>query len=139
MPCGRSAARCVLFAVLAAVNGLEASQDAPRRLSQSLLDNPPAAGSYLPGLSWRVPGEEPAQELLRYELLANLAEQPSLRNLASWVSTLPITGRVPLRATDPRWLATHRKYDPVLMPGQTVVAPPRPTSVTVITEDGDRC
>src|SRR3954470_1601844 len=126
MRCGRSAARSVLFAVLTAINGFAVAQDAPRRLSQSLLDNPPAAGSYMPGLSWRVPGEEPAQELLRYELLANLAEQPSLRNLARWVSTLPITGRVPLRATDPRWLATHRKYDPLLMPGETVVAPRRP-------------
>src|SRR5438477_13072615 len=94
----RCAAHCALFALLVAASNFSAAQSPPKRLSQYLLDNPPTAGAYLPGLSWRVPSEEAAQELLQHELLADLETVPALRDLRHWVRTLQITGRVPLRA-----------------------------------------
>src|SRR6267142_159238 len=119
----RSAGRCALSALLVAASNFSAAQNPPKRLSQYLLENPPAAGAYLPGLSWRVPSEEAAQQLLQHELLAELESEPGLRSLQGWVRTLQVTGRVPLAASDPRWLATHRRRDPVLMPGQSIVVP----------------
>src|SRR5690348_18271708 len=86
----------------------------PKRLSKWLLERPTDANSYPLGLSWRVPGEEAAQQLLRYELLQDLAAQPPLRGLREWVGSLPITGRVRVNSADPYWLFTHRSRDPVL-------------------------
>src|SRR5947209_4468432 len=134
----RSKARNALLALLLAGSQVAVAQET-NRLSKRLLEQPPAADSYPLGLSWRVPAEEPAQQLLRYELLQDLARQPSLGNLQEWIRTLPITGRVRLASGDPRWLSTHRSRDPVLMPGQTVVPSARPRTVTVVMEDGDRC
>src|SRR5205814_638816 len=65
--------------------------------------------------------------------------EPGLRGLQGWVRTLQVTGRVPLPAADPRWLATHRRRDPLLMQGESVVVPSRPRTVTVIMDGGDRC
>src|SRR5256885_16012964 len=138
MPLRRSTARSALLALLLAGSQIAAGEEA-NRLSKWLLDQPAGANSYPLGLSWRVPSEEPAQQLLRYELLQDLAAQPSLHNLEEWVRTLPITGRVRVASADPRWLITHRRRDPVLMPGQTVIPSARPRTVTVVREDGDRC
>src|SRR4051812_8451753 len=106
MQCGRSTARHALLAVLLAASQIAAAQQA-KRLSGWLLEQPPDTNSYPLGLSWRVPSEEPAQQLLRYELLEELAAKPSLRSLREWVRSLPITGRVRVASGDPRWLLTH--------------------------------
>src|SRR5260221_7774886 len=135
---GRSTARHALLALLLAGSHVVQAQQ-PKRLSGWLLDQPAGTNSYPLGLSWRVPSEEPSQQLLRYELLEDLATQPSLRNLAEWIRTLPTTGRVPVASADPRWLLTHRSRDPVLAPGETVVPSERLRTVTVVMEDGDRC
>lgn len=134
----RSTARFALLALLLAGSQLAAAQSA-KRLSGWLLEQPAGANSYPLGLSWRVPAEEPAQQLLRYELLQDLAAQPSLRNLEEWVRSLPITGRVRVASGDPRWLATHRSRDPLLTPGQTAITSARPRTVTVVMQDGERC
>src|SRR5207244_11909264 len=68
-----------------------------------------------------------------------LAREPRLNGLRRWVSTLPVTGRVPVANADAPWLVVRPNRDPVLMPGHTVVLPKRPRSVTVITESGDAC
>src|SRR5947209_5722091 len=115
----RSTARYALLALLLAGAQIAVAQEA-KRLSEWLLEHPAASNAYPLGLSWRAPGEEPGQQLLRYELLEDLAARPSLSNLQEWVRTLPITGRVRVASGDPRWLVTHRSRDPVLMPGQTV-------------------
>src|SRR5579859_1243193 len=138
MRCRRSTARHALLALLLAGSPIAAAQQA-KRLSGWLLEQPAGANPYPLGLSWRVPGEEPAQQLLRYELLEDLAAQPSLRSLHEWVRTLPITGRVRVASGDPRWLITHRSRDPLLMPGQTVLTSARPRTVTIVMEDGERC
>src|SRR6266496_3939525 len=134
MPGCRSAARGALPSFLILASALAAAQE--RRLSRSLLEAP---APYAPGVSWRVPGEEAAQQLLRHELLSDLAAQPSLRGLHDWIGTLPVTGRVPVASADPRWLLAHPRRDPLLEAGHTVVLPPRPRSVTVLGAQGERC
>src|SRR5919197_3449212 len=135
MRSGRRAARLALLAFVV-VTTAEA-QDKPRRLSNWLLEQPPTSNPYPAGLSWRVQGEEPSQQLLRHELLQELAAVPSLRGLEAWVRTLQVTGRVPVVNADPRWLLVHPNRDPILAPGHTVLLPQRPRTVTVVTEAGD--
>jgi membrane-associated phospholipid phosphatase len=135
----RSTARFALFSLLVLVGAPAHSQDKPKRLSNWLLEQPPMANPYPTGLSWRVPGEEPSQQLLRHELLENLAAVPSLRAVQDWIRSLPVTGRAPVTNSDARWLIVHPNRDPVLAPGHTVVLPQRPQTVTVISEHGDQC
>src|SRR5438067_6534976 len=136
---GRSVARYALLSFLVAASCATEAQEKPKRLSNWLLEQPPTANSYPTGLSWRVPGEEASQQLLRHELLENLSAVASLRALENWVRTLPITGRVPVVNSDARWLIVHPHRDPVLAAGHTVVLPQRSQTVTVVTEQGDRC
>src|SRR2546426_4370712 len=136
---GRSMASSALLSLLVVASCATHAQEKPKRLSNWLLEQPPTANPYPTGLSWRVPGEEASQQLLRHELLENLSAVPSLRALEDWVRTLPVTGRVPVVNSDPRWLIVHPNRDPVLAPGHTVVLPQRPQTVTVVTEQGDRC
>src|SRR5437870_5092355 len=136
---GRSAARPALLSFLVLISGAVEAQEKPKRLSNWLLEQPPTANPYPTGLSWRVPGEEPSQQLLRHELLENLAAAPSLRALQDWIRSLPVTGRVPVVNSDARWLLVHPSRDPVLAPGHTAALPQRPKTITVVTEQGDRC
>src|SRR5260221_11036766 len=117
---GRGTVQHALLAFLLAGAQIAAAQQQPKRLSGWLLEQPAGTNSYPLGLSWRVPGEEPPQQLQRYELLEDLAAQPSLPRLEEWVSTLPITGRGRVASADPRWLLTHPRRDPFWMPGRTV-------------------
>src|SRR5260221_7333761 len=133
-----SAARGALLAFLAVASCAQAQQQ-PKRLSNWLLEQPAAPDAYPLGLSWRVPSEEAPQHLLRHEVLELLAAEPRLNGLRLWVSTLPVTGRVPVANADAPWLVVRPNRDPVLMPGHTVVLPRRPRSVTVVTENGDAC
>src|SRR5258706_5505367 len=98
---GRSRAQHALLALLLAGSHVVQAQQ-PKRLSGWLLEQPAETSSYPLGLSWRVPAEEPAQQLLRYELLEELAKQVALSNLQEWVRTLPITGRVRVASGDTR-------------------------------------
>src|SRR5260221_7330175 len=131
-------ARSALLAFLVVANCAQAQQ-LPKRLSNWLLEQPAAQDAYPLGLSWRVPSEEASQHLLRHELLELLARERRLNDLRQWISTLPVTGRVPVANADPPWLVVRPNRDPVLMPGHTVVLPKRPRSVTVVTENGDAC
>ena len=122
-------------------------QVAPKRLSDWLLEQPIDPNAYPLGLSWRVPGEVPAQAELRLELLRNLsgldqeikADPKVLQRLRDWVSSLPVTGRVRVAVSDARWLQANVGRDPMLKPGHSVVMPKRPSTVTVITSRGTRC
>src|SRR5438094_9615443 len=136
---GRSVARYALLSFLVAASCATEAQEKPKRLSNWLLEQPPTVNPYPTGLSWRVPGEEASQQLLRHELLENLSAVTSLRALEDWIRALPVTGRVPVVNSDARWLIVHPNRDPVLAAGHTVVLPQRPQTVTVVTEQGDRC
>ena len=130
---------CLGLAFLALVTLGVSAQEKPGRLSNRLLEQPPARDSYPAGLSWRVQGEQPSQQILRDELLQSLDATPSLRALSEWIRTLPVTGRVPVANSDARWLIVHPNRDPVLGPGHTIVVPQRPRTVTVVTAQGERC
>src|SRR5438477_7270958 len=134
-----SAARFALLAFLVLTSAALEAQEKPKRLSNWLLEQPATADAYPTGLSWHVPGEEPSQQLLRHELLEDLAAVSSLRALQDWIRTLSVTGRVTVVNSDARWLLVHPNRDPLLAPGHTVHLPQRPQTVTVVTEQGDRC
>ncbi|MFN7751385.1 MAG: YjbH domain-containing protein, partial [Pseudomonadota bacterium] len=56
-----------------------------------------------------------------------------------WMDRLPVTGRVPLRSADARWLEANPAHDPMLGEGSRASVPARPATVTVITPEGLRC
>ena len=129
-----------------AVSASIAQAQAPvRRLSDWMLEQPFAADAYHLGLSWRVPGEAPAQYALQQSLLQYLVRMndgdsaPSRIRLRGWLSSLPVTGRVPVAIADIRWLQANPMRDPILLPGHSVDWPRRPTTVTVVTGNGNRC
>ena len=120
---------------------------APKRLSDWLLEQAIDPNAYPLGLSWRVPGEVAAQGDLKLDLLRSLsgsdrevtADVAVLGRLRDWVRTRPVTGRVPVAVADARWLQANPTRDPMLQPGDSVVLPKHPLSVTVITARGTRC
>ena len=119
---------------------------APRdgeRLSDWLLRQPADVRAYYTGLQWQVPGVRGSQAGLKRDLLNWLApgeiKTAAHANLAHLIDALPVTGRVPIPIADARWLQAHPKEDPVLEYNHTVVLPNRPTTVSVITTEGQRC
>lgn len=124
---------------------LEAPPLAGERLSDWLLRN---AGPHADttSLHWRVQSERHAQEQLRRAILQALQHDPDLSlepqvrdGLADWLQSLPLTGRLPLAGSDPRWLQSAPRQDPILGPWQTVVLTPRPTQVAVLDAQGNIC
>jgi membrane-associated phospholipid phosphatase len=122
-------------------------QATPKRLSDWLLQQPASATDYPLGLSWRVPGEVPVQQALRLDLLKSLsateggvtADPDTRKRLHDWLTTLSVTGRVPVAVADVRWLQANPNRDPVIEPGHSVVLPRRPVTVTVIGQNGAPC
>lgn len=120
---------------------------AQKRLSDWLLAQPHETDEYPQGLSWRVPGELPAQRKLHADLLKSLsgldsqvsADQQALHRLHDWIASLPVTGRVPVALADAHWLQANPSRDPVLEPDQSVILPRRPRTVTVVMANGLRC
>jgi membrane-associated phospholipid phosphatase len=102
---------------------------------------------YLPGLVWMVPEEAQEQSRMKSQLLESLkaenlvsgVSRADAMKLASFVESLPVTGRVVVEKTDPRWLEVNPTHDPVLHEGQRILIPSRPTSVTVVRGDGHIC
>ena len=137
----------VLIWLVALAPSLLYAQVAPKRLSDWLLEQAIDPDAYPLGLSWRVPGEVPAQSELRLDLLRSFSgldhevrvDPGVLGRLRDWVQTFPVTGRVPVAVSDARWLQANPARDPMLLPGHSVVMPKRPRSVTVITAQGTRC
>jgi len=120
-----------------------------KHLSDWLLEQPASADAYPLGLSWRVPEEIPAQQALKFKLVRALsgnsgstkinASAREVDGLRLWIAQLPVTGRVPVALADARWLQANPARDPVLLPGHSVVLPPRPRTVTVIASMGALC
>ena len=114
------------------------------RLSGWLLRQPNDQRAYPNGLLWQVPAERIPQAGLKRELLvwlslSEVAPVTSRENLASMIKALPVTGRVPVPLADARWLQAHPKEDPVLHSDHVLVLPQRPSTVSVITNNGKRC
>ena len=93
-------------------------------------------------LHWRVRAQRAPQERLRQAVLADLNSAAVTTNgsdLAQFVQGLPLTGRLPVVSTDPRWLQAAPGQDPVLEDGQTLVWPARARTVAVLGVDGKVC
>jgi membrane-associated phospholipid phosphatase len=139
--------RGVVGVVLACLSLGAFAQAPPKRLSDWLLEQPASPDAYPLGLSWRVPEEAAPQALLLRELLAGLsgrdplvrADPAALRRLSDWLRSLPVTGRVALSGADARWLEVNPARNPVIERHHSVTLPSRPRTVTVVTEQGDRC
>lgn len=136
----------VRLATSASVEAGRLPAAAPRageRLSDWLLRQPADPRAYPTGLQWQVPGEHYTQGWVKRELpvllLAEAATAAARANLARLIEALPVTGRVPVPLADARWLQAHQKDDPVLERNHTVVLPLRPNTVSVITNEGQRC
>lgn len=136
-----------ILVALALVSRSLYGQGTPKRLSDWLLEQPASVTDYPLGLIWRVPGEVPAQQALRLDLLKSLstteggvtADPDARLRVYEWLAALSITGRVPVAVADVRWLQANPNRDPVLDPGHSVVLPRRPVTVTVIGQNGAPC
>ncbi len=121
--------------------------DTGARLSTWLLSQPADASRDRSALMWLVADEIPRQATLRLSLRDDLerasnrhhATGQAARRLLDWLVALPVTGRVPLEHTDPRWLEVNPLHDPVLRPGHSIQLPARSSTVTVVTDRGERC
>lgn len=116
------------------------------RLSDWILRQPDYDQAYLLGLRWGVPARLGPQAKLKNHLLAQLysgrditASQSVRESFSAWIKPLPVTGRIPIKITDPRWLQSRPSEDPILDRDHTLVLPAIPESVTVILGDGARC
>lgn len=97
-------------------------------------------------LHWRSEAQRAPQMRLRQAVLdevkSNIDIQlsPDVRaQLADWLRTLPLTGRVLLAKPDARWLQGSPAQDPVLSDRDQVVLFPRPSRVTVLSESARPC
>ncbi len=138
----------VMLAMLACfATASHAANAAPiegERLSDWMLRQAPSALAYPTALLWQVPAERAAQTQLQQEVLAVLEDAAALPShsknaLSKFLRSLPVTGRVRIAMQDARWLQAHPKFDPVLLANQVLVLPQRPTSVSVLTSEGDHC
>ena len=115
------------------------------RLSDWLLRNA-GPGADTTALHWQVQAERAPQEQLRKAVVLALQQSPGVTlsaearaHLSDWLLSLPLTGRLTVAVADARWLQSAPQQDPILQDGHLVVLPPRPTTVTVVTESGQPC
>ena len=117
------------------------------RLSDWLLRNQALEGQAAEP-HWRVKAERAPQEHLRRAALGQLAAHPmptasppaaDHSGLERFLISLPITGRLTLASSDPRWLQAAPSQDPVLQDGHTVLRFTRPKGVTLVRADGSLC
>ena len=112
------------------------------RLSDWLLGQPLNDDLSPLGLQWLVPEERLEQSQQKTRLLGELRRLEALNptvHLSRLVDALPVTGRVPLPATDARWLQANGASDPVIEPGQSVKTQRRSTRVVLLMPDGGVC
>jgi membrane-associated phospholipid phosphatase len=115
------------------------------RLSDWLLRNADT-GADTTALQWQVQAERAPQEQLRRAVVLALQQSPGVTlsaearaHLSDWLLALPLTGRLTVAVADARWLQSAPQQDPILQDGHRIVLPPRPTTVTVVTESGQPC
>lgn len=114
------------------------------RLSDWMLRHPSSSPSYSTGLQWQVPAEREVQAQLKRNVLQELnalqkISSTAKTNLGKLIEALPITGRVNLKMPEARWLQAHPKEDPILKTEHKVVWPNRPTTVSVLMQNGVLC
>lgn len=116
-----------------------------QRLSEWLFSRPKDPHDYPLGLVWATPSEKLPQNEIYYDLLDALKRRDAgdhpdrVKRMKTWITSMHVTGRVPVDSTDPLWLATHPDRDPEISPGDMVFLPHRPETVTVVKSDGTLC
>ena len=150
-PIGRACRAGALLTAGLALTGGASAANGPvtdivpnERLSQWLQRQPASADAYPTGLRWDVPEEVAAQQALKLRLTEQLGrlradKTPNGTALAKWLRDLPVTGRARVANPDSRWLEVNPDQDPVLRDGQKVQLPRRPTTTTVVLDDGALC
>ena len=101
------------------------------------------------GTSWYASAEIQAQTEQKNSLLQMLdslpapSDEPSFDKsraaLRSLIHQMPVTGRVSLPSSDPRYLEVQPKLNPILNQKDRVRVPIAPSSITVIRSDGLLC
>lgn len=116
------------------------------RLSDWLLRQAEVDRGFEPGLMWMAPSQTLAQSSLQRELLVDFfpgdtgaPSQEVRKQFFDWLGRLPVTGRVPVAISDPRWLQAHQASDPVLDHGHSLRLVRRPATVTVVSSTGALC
>lgn len=116
------------------------------RLSSWLIRNDPKNQAYALGTAWYVPSAIPSQARIKQSLLLQLSDpaitpvaEPVRNHWTAWITQLPVTGRVILPATDPRWLQAHPEKNPILEYNQEIRLTGRPTQVFVLNSNGGFC
>lgn len=117
------------------------------RLSLWLANHPTSQNDYLPGLSWNTPIERAQQFKIKIYLMDQLKHNPNVssrsikqnKSLLTFIQSLPVTGRVPVRSTNIAWLAANPKFDPQILPLDQIIIPPIPHQVSVIDAEGNIC
>lgn len=130
---------CAWISIIAPSNAGET----PKRLSEWLSARTISTEDYPLGLLWEVPGEAVVQTRLRSDLLEEIDSRKenagARERMHDWIAHMPVTGRVPISIVDADWLRANPDHDPVILPGQRVILPKRPRTVTLITSKGVRC
>jgi len=115
------------------------------RLSDWLLRNT-GPNADTTALQWQVQAEKAPQDQLRRAAILGLQQSPSVTlsneakaKLSDWLLALPLTGRLTVAIADARWLQATPLQDPILREGHRIVLPTRPTTVTMVTENGQPC
>jgi hypothetical protein len=120
------------------------------RLSSYLLRQPPLEDAYLLATHWQTPDAKLKQEAMHRSLLAGFSNVPSEMRLdqldpasmarwSKWLRSIQPKGRIRLPSADARWLQANPKFDPQLAKNHLVEIPKRPTTVTVIQNQGGIC
>ena len=122
--------------------------NSPARLGDFLVAHAKSlSGQYDAALAWYSHQQLARQQQAKNILLQNIAALANFdrihakryAGLFRLVESMHATGRVPLPQTDPRYMQAHPELTPVLAPGDSVVIPERPTTVTVVRSDGSVC
>lgn len=97
---------------------------------------------------WITPEERQRQQTAVDALAQTLNERATHRGdtvavhvqtLVRILSRMPVTGRMPIAAADPRWLEVNSQRNPLLRPGDEVILPPKSNHVAVMTGSGEIC
>ncbi len=128
---------------LQAITLTEGHMTSEKRLSEYLLqfqEKDPSVFWYFEGTVWGTLIEKPAQRRIKNDLLNSLQSIESKHNLLEkWLERMPVTGRVVLSASDPRYLQAKPALDPILGLHDSVSVPAYPNHVWVLDARGSPC
>lgn len=123
------------------------SIESPVRLSDWLTSHPLTPTQYPLGTMWLTPEELKIQNLKFKSLIRTLNRYSdvhpestiAIAQIRKVLDRLPPTGRVNIAGVNPRWLEANPLKNPVLQAGDHITIPQRPTTIRVMTDQGEIC